>query len=65
MYSLMHDFMTYIGGQSKIKCSYHKLPLITNNQKNVKCYHMLHESELICGRNIALKYPDLRYQCGL
>lgn len=63
--SLMHDFMTYIGGQVTMKCLLHKLPLITNSKKDEKCYHSLLGTERKCGRNMSYKCPDLRCKCGL
>ena len=33
MNTLMNDLMSYIGRQTKINCSCHKLPLITNKDK--------------------------------
>ena len=63
MESLMHDFMTYIGGQVRIKCLHHKLPLITNNKKDEKCYQRIPDTEGRCGRKVSFKCPDLRCKC--
>ena len=44
MVSHRNNFLKYMGGQSHIFCTLHKLPLITSNTKENKCYYTTNEN---------------------
>ena len=65
MKTLMNDLMSCIGGQTKINCSCHKLPLITNKDKNEKCYHISSQTSNTCNHKMTLVCPDLKCKYGM
>ena len=53
---MRNDFMTYMGGQSHIQCSYHKLPLVISNNKNKLCR---------CGKKEYISCPSLNCEVNV
>lgn len=53
------EFLTYIGGQIKIQCYVHKLPLIVSRKTDGKCYQEGFK------RKISLKCPELMCKSGI
>ena len=62
---LRNEFMTYIGGQVKVQCYNHQLPLIVNCKTEEKCYQQLDGNNCFCNRKLYLKFPDLKCKSGL
>ena len=63
--TLLNQLMTYIGGQVKIQCSHHKLPLIISNKENVYCYHHKSGTGVKCSKKVKYQCPQLICQCGI
>ena len=63
MAKLRNEFMHYIGGQTQVQCSEHKLPLIVNKNSMEKCYMQRVNREECCNRKIYYKCPTLG--CGI
>ena len=63
--NLLNQLMTYIGGQVKIQCSHHKLPLIISNKEKVYCYHHKSGTGVKCSKKVKYQCPQLICQCGI
>ena len=63
--SLRNKLMTYIGGQVKLQCNEHKLPLISSRKSECKCYQVNDVNDEYCNKNISLNCPDLKCKCAL
>ena len=62
---LRDQFMKYIGGQRNVQFSKHRLPLIVSKENNTMCYQNIDHEDVICGRKILLRCPDLQCNCGI
>ena len=62
---LRNEFMTYIGGQVKVQCFDHNLPLIVNCKTDEKCYQQLDGNDCFCQRKLYFRCPDLKCNSGL
>ena len=65
MERLRNNFMHYIGGQTQLQCSEHKLPIIVNKTSMEKCYMERNDSGECCNRKLYYKCPTLRCGSGL
>ena len=64
MNMIRDQFMSYIGGQSRIQCTKHRMPFIVSKE-NKCCYQHVEGSSDLCGRKIALRCPDLHCNSGM
>ena len=64
MTMIRDQLMTYIGGQSRVQCETHRMPLIVSKE-NKCCYQHVEGSSDLCGRKISLRCPDLHCNCGI
>ena len=62
--NLVNEFMRYIGGQNKVQCSLHELPLIVSANDD-RCYQYDKNLERVCNRKKYLICPDMRCLCGI
>ena len=65
MISHRNNFLKYMGGQSHVCCTLHKLPLITSYMKENKCYHTTNENGCKCNKQIHLICPDAKCNAGI
>ena len=65
MEKLRLEFMRYIGGQTQVQCSEHKMPLIVGKTSMEKCYMHLNDSLECCNRKLYYKCPTFGCKTGL
>ena len=64
MNMIRDQFMNYIGGQSRVQCTQHRMPFIVSKD-NKCCYQHVEGSSDLCGRKITLRCPDLHCNSGI
>ena len=64
---LLHrnNFLRYMGGQSHVFCSCHKLPLIISNVKENKCYQIINDVDCKYNNDIHLICLDAKCIAGI
>ena len=62
--NIRDEFMSYIGGQSCIQCTKHRMPFVVSKD-NKSCYQHVEGSNDLCGRKISLRCPDLQCNSGI
>ena len=65
MAKMRNALLRYIGGQTHVLCSEHKLPLIVAKDSVGKCYLHVNGSLEYCNRKLYLKCPDFGCKSGL
>lgn len=65
MEKLIHEFMTYIGGQVNVQFSDHRLPLIVNKDSHKTLYMSLYYTNQVCNKKMYFGCPVLSCKCGI